>query len=811
MKKINIILGVMALTAVMFSCAKEVPQNPNEDVNVEESVDENESEGSNPAGLYGFAAHGEALTKVSISEDGATEWEDGDVALVYDPATGNSAEFVYSVESEMFESEQPVKGEALQFYYPAEYFSVGDDAVALAVPLSVTAEDAEYYGYKSPMKGTLKSGRLADKTAFVEFFNEGAILRVNLTGMGLKGETVTSVVLSNGETSVTVDCADHDIALTSEKAASVHFYMPAEVESALAVKVNYAKADWESAPYTQISRKDVLTPERSCLYELNMTAGHFSGGDGTAENPYLIATADDFKAISAAVASTDAEWGYNETAAGTFFGSAGVHYQQTADINFGEGGEKGDLSSSMIGSSAHAFKGSYNGKSGENQYSISNFSISAADVQYVGLFAYCSGATISNIKIVGASVVGKTHVGIVIGRTDASSISGCEVAADCSVEGKEGAVAGIAGSAYTETAITNCINRASSTNGEGTGTNIAGIVGYTASAALQNVQNYGTVTGDNQVGGITGRLANGTISDSHNKGTLSGVAYVGGITGVQNAGVIQACTSKAGITSTEDYAAGIVGYMHQGVVNNCYTKGNISGRAYVAGLVGYAYSDQGRVAVLNSLANASVTASQGENSHSGGVIGRISGSGDGTDNRYLITVTNCVGMDVAVHETNTEDCTRFGAFTGFINSANNNDSAIKKVRVYNNYTMVSDENFSVACATASNYGGFVGYFQRGQIGECYYLNSATNVKVDSNDNYVNVTKLASENINGNTEVSLTCRKGDYTGDFCGLLDTGKFGNQTVEDVEYTISDWTTSVTSYPLPSSLVALGEEYYK
>ena len=840
MKKVNMFLGLLSAAAIVFACAKEENPGANDgtqdDTQKDEVVtpgeddeDQTGEETDENAMTYFFAVTEGADVKVSIGQDGATALEDGDMAVVYIPATGASCNYVYSASAGRFAAAEgstavTLDGNEAWVCYPADYFTVSQEeaGVALSIPSSVATAG----GYKSPMAGKLVSGTEGQE---VELKNIGSILRVNLTSAFPQApETVTAVRLNSnagisaaalsfenelpalsevsGETSVTVELGETGLVL-SETAATVHFFVPAEVEASLSVDVCYGKDGWEAAPYTRVERKSALTAVRAELYDIDFAAGLFSGGDGSEANPYLIASAADFKALATAVNSKDAPQ-YGATSAGTFFGSAGAHYQQTADIDFADGESKGDLSNHMVGSSSAPFKGSYNGKNGETQHTISNFAITGTD--NTGLFGYCAGAVISNVKVAGASVTGKQNIACIIGYANKGTVSGCETTADCSVVATGANVAGISGNCYGGAEFNACINRASVTV-EGTeGNNFGGIVGYTDNGKLVGCHNYGTISGTKQVGGISGRFNSGSITDCHNSGNVTGTGqYIGGVAAELSAGSIVSCTNKGAISTENSYVGGIVGAMGQnnsgskvfirgcisegtisginsvagiagavriGAVYECCAKGTVTGTQYVGGLVGYIEPNKGRVLIFDSLVKSSVSGVK----NSGGVIGLIKGWRKDSKSDYVyVTVTNCVGANIGMTTSSSAPATdQVGSFIGHMSGGST-------------FIRVASSNFTVTETTLD----FIGKYGAGNLKYNYYVYGPEKTSA-SGTNVVNVLKK---------EIGAITVE---------LLSAQKFGEQTLTPSSFklTPTTWTTvEGVAYPLPSGLVAHGEEYYK
>ncbi len=234
-------------------------------------------------------------------------------------------------------------------------------------------------------------------------------------------------------------------------------------------------------------------------------------GDGTAESPFLIATAEQFDEVSDS------------------YRYACV-FRQVADIDLT------GLSISTIGSAGDPFTGSYDGQ----RFKIRGLNIS--ETRQAGLFGYVEGATIERVRIVDAVVAGMESGGLV-GRVGL---------------GSGGSASGAA------TLIRDVVVSATVTGGHSIG-GLVGYVGKTANLTIEDSAAYGAVggtgTGRYGVGGLVGYVGsypNVTISRSYAavdiEGASSGSGYeiygVGGIVGIGSLGVVISDTSASGtITS----------------------------------------------------------------------------------------------------------------------------------------------------------------------------------------------------------------------------------------------------------------------
>ena len=207
------------------------------------------------------------------------------------------------------------------------------------------------------------------------------------------------------------------------------------------------------------------------------------------------------------------------------------------------------------------FSGTVNG----NNYVLSNLYIANLPTNsFGGLFGQITGATIKNIKLVDAIVVGVDSVGA------------------------------IAGGLMSFATVENC----HSTNGAvtGTGANIGGLVGslLTNSSILKSSAE-GTVEGFQQVGGIVGSpydFAN--VTECYAAGNVTGFTHVGGIAGYSAFAfgsnriiTINNCYSRANVTATDSFAGGIYGgSTAQLVIKNSYSTGLITATSGTGGLIG---------------------------------------------------------------------------------------------------------------------------------------------------------------------------------------------------------------------------------
>ena len=177
--------------------------------------------------------------------------------------------------------------------------------------------------------------------------------------------------------------------------------------------------------------------------------------------------------------------------------------------------------------SAGAFKGELNG----NGYVIKNLKIDMP-VNDKGFIAKASEATIKNLGIENAEVIGGSDVGILIGEDYGSSISNCYV--EGSVNGVD-TVGGLIGYASCNTIATNCY---ANVNVVGSSYYVGGICGIATDvdgANLVNCFSTGSVSGTSYIGGLIGAFGNGSnyVVNSYSSCSVSGTTNIGSLFGAK--------------------------------------------------------------------------------------------------------------------------------------------------------------------------------------------------------------------------------------------------------------------------------------
>ena len=340
-------------------------------------------------------------------------------------------------------------------------------------------------------------------------------------------------------------------------------------------------------------------------------------GEGTKENPYEIATADDLYEFAIKVNEGD------NTACAVL----------TADITLI------DTNWTPIGNDSNQYKGTFDG----DGHTITGLSV---DIQsdntiYAGLFGFLGeGGTIKNLGLADSKITCSgnrvyaggvcgwntgtiencyntgdvsctseysfVYAGGVCGLNDYGTIENCYNTGDVSGTSEYGFVyaGGVCGLNDYGT-IENCYNTGD-VSGTGTRTDASGhaggVCGCNDYGTIENCYNTGEVSGTGTStdgagydGGVCGRNT-GTIENCYNTGEVSGIygfVYAGGVCGANgNSATIINCYNTGDVSGTSSYgfayAGGVCGLNDYGTIENCYNTGEVSGTGTSTDGSGYA-------------------------------------------------------------------------------------------------------------------------------------------------------------------------------------------------------------------------------
>lgn len=237
----------------------------------------------------------------------------------------------------------------------------------------------------------------------------------------------------------------------------------------------------------------------------------------------------------------------------------------------------------------HRFAGTFDGQG----VVIKNLTIKGFNTY--GLFGVVEDGIVKNITLdESCNVYGNNTGGAFVGRNRGGTISGCVSKATIEAGSFVGGIVGINHGTITDSKNYGAIDCR--------GESVAGIAGENASedCLVSNCENHG---GINQVyldapefvnasrfaAGIVGHNTHGQVVNCQNTAPVSSNNQdVGGIAG-GNGGLVKECTNSGTVYSPVFYVGGIVGSNSYGQVVDCTNSGNVSGREYTGGVVGWYY------------------------------------------------------------------------------------------------------------------------------------------------------------------------------------------------------------------------------
>jgi hypothetical protein len=231
------------------------------------------------------------------------------------------------------------------------------------------------------------------------------------------------------------------------------------------------------------------------------------------------------------------------------------------------------------------FTGAFDG----NGHTISNFTYTYTDRDYIGLFGHVRGGVIKNLGLIGPNVGNVDaetvrFVGSLVGcleedgTIDNCYVQGGRVAGRSSVGGLVGTNKGT---------INDCSSSASVSGDEFI---IGGLVGTNShNGNITNSYATGSVVGDRyNVGGLVGlNLDNGNITNCYATASVSGDHSIGGLVGFNSDNSNITNSYATGSVSGDSFIGGLVGKIYSGTISNCYSTASVTGDSIVGGLVGW--------------------------------------------------------------------------------------------------------------------------------------------------------------------------------------------------------------------------------
>lgn len=288
----------------------------------------------------------------------------------------------------------------------------------------------------------------------------------------------------------------------------------------------------------------------------------YSGGSGTALDPYRIATAEDLVLLG------DSPQDYDK------------HFLLTANLDLAPHlpGRK-IWTKALIAANPDSGKWSFQGTPFTGVFDGGGHQIShwtSRGASYLGVFGRLEyGAEIKNVGVVDSNLVGSgDHVGGLAGYNGGTVIhcySTGTVSGDDVIGGLVGGNGGTVIHCYSAAAISGTYH-------------VGGLAGYGYYGALVQCFSTGAVRGTDYVGGLLGYDYYGDVTECFSTGAARGHYAVGGLLGSSHFGAVANCYSTCAVQGTA-YVGGLMGD-NGGSVLNCYSVGAVGGDDTVGGIVG---------------------------------------------------------------------------------------------------------------------------------------------------------------------------------------------------------------------------------
>jgi len=446
------------------------------------------------------------------------------------------------------------------------------------------------------------------------------------------------------------------------------------------------------------------------LLPVTAWAAEFAGGDGTAGNPYQIATPEQLNTVRETV--------YLDR-----------HFILVDDIDLSEsvwGSVYGGAGWVPIGTEATPFTGDFDG----NGNTISNLYINRSDTDGVGLFGCIFDTAIQNVELADVKVTGKSYVGGLAGLNAGATITGSYTTGTSSVEGTDN-VGGLVGVLASFNDIKAAITNSHATGFVAGSNYVGGLVGQNGGGTITNSHATAAVEGNYYVGGLAGILASfndikAAITNSYATGTVAGTKAVGGLVGHSTGDAIIDTSHATGSVTGTDYTGGLVGINDLGAaITDSYVTGSVTGRDYVGGLVGRNVLD---VTITNphAITNSHATGTVAGINAVGGLVGHSAGDAiiDTSHATGSVTGTNYYAGGL-VGGSEGSDITNSYA-TGTVNGGDYVGGLVGGLVSFNDFNATITSSYATGSVSGTScVGGLVGENDGGTVTDSYYNSQTT--------------------------------------------------------------------------------------
>ena len=696
----------------------------------------------------------------------ALSWEEGDCIRVI----SGSASSVFTVSRIISAHEaeftgNAVTGSSFDILCPGTYVSPEEAEADTGTPAQNGNGSADHLRYKALLSGVDSYTDIVFNTSWAGehggSFRQGAAVKLQAklpAGVTvLKKAAIRLNGVDYGLPLENVDVSASDQVLTA-------YMMLPWAEIALAdgsmqqVYVTDASNEVYSAVITISGAKTLLPGKSNSFVGMKLSLQDFVGGDGSAENPYLIANGRQLN---------------NMHKTGVLVSGETKYFQLIDDVDASGIGNWTPLNSAAPFDKGIVLDGCGHTISG----------LTSSGVAYAS-FAGVLYGSLSNLTFRGASINATSKAGVVAGflgttQSDYSRVATCtNVTVTESTVTSTAAAGGFAGHVRGKGAVTGCkvvnttVNSTSHLGGFAAIADISGIDKYEVPAIFTSCEVDGVTLNQNQATASTGLYTGGFIGETYQahsffdckvKGTtitatkaaINNIGGFVGYTGYAGANFVRCQVDDATtITANGGYTGGFVGYATisdaytscstaamlsvqassvggfagwasgSAAFNDCVATGNVTGQRFTAGFAGVAEN----AAFINCrYTGGTVTANTSNtNSRIGGFVGSCIGG---------VSFNNCYVSDATV---SASGAGRVGGFVGQLgnSSAGGNNVTTSQCYVQDTgitgavntggfsgvqYETTSNCYVSGGSVTANgnNCGGFSGFIQNGNVRNCY--------------------------------------------------------------------------------------------
>ena len=740
--------------------------------NVEEPIDASDIHGGKTVTIR-VSMPEEPFTKVDFTDTGSglhLAWGEANTETIRVISGSNSSIFTLTNRISDHEAEftgVAPAGSSFDILYPGTYASVEEAEADVTTPTQTSNGSAAHLRYKALLSGV-------DSYANIAFKSDWA----SAHGGTLKQAAAVKIVaqIPDGATAlkkvgIGLGGKNYSLPLESITGTNLTAYMMVgwdniELADGSSVPVYVMAGDNEVYSRTLTISGGAKTILQGKMNSFggntpidNLTKQDFVSGNGTAANPYLIANGRQlnnmhndgvlvggetkfFRLIGDIDASSITNWaplnnastfdkgidfngaGYTISglkSSGTTYASfAGVLYGNLHDVTFSGATINATSKSGVVAGFLGTVSNDYSRVATCTNVIVKDSEVTSSAAAG-GFAGHVRGkGAVTGCKVVNTTVNGSNVLGGFVGLADISGLDKYEVPAiftDCEVEGvtvnqnsttasTKYYTGGFIGETYQAHSFINCKVKGTTIDATKAAiNNIGGFVGYTdyAGANFKNctVDNATSVSAQGaNVGGFVG-YAN--IPDAYSScSTAAAVSNTGDKTGgfVGNASGSAAfndCSASGNITNNANNTAGFAGWAENASFVSChYDNGTISNtksnnKIYVGGFIGTAAT----AVSFNNCYVSGATVSASGAGRTGGFAGQLGSSSAGGNN---VTIGQCY-----VKNTNVSGAINTGGFVGV------------------QYEAISRSYVSGGSVKAygNNCGGFSGFVQNGNIGNCY--------------------------------------------------------------------------------------------